>query len=84
MEKYKKSKMSIAYVDESGFAHDIARIHGYSMRRRRCYSSHDWNARGRKNVTAALSGVSLIGCGIVESTVDAAVFNTWIEKILIT
>lgn len=32
---------------------------------------------------AALSGSSLIGCGIVEVNVDTAVFNTWVEKILI-
>ena len=42
-----------------------------------------WNAKGRKNVIAALSGTSLIGCGIVEANVDTAVFNTWVEKILI-
>ena len=75
--------MSIAYVDESGFVHDIPRIHGYSIRGERCYGSHDWNAKGRKNVSAALSGASLIGCGIVECNVDTTVFNTWVEKILI-
>ena len=75
--------MSITYVDESDFAHDMPRTHGYSVRGERCFGTHDWNAKGRKNVIAALSGTSLIGCGIVESTVDTAVFNTWVEKILI-
>ena len=30
IEQYKKEKMPIAYVDESGFAHSMPRTHGYS------------------------------------------------------
>lgn len=70
------------YVDESGFAHDMPRTHGYSPVGDRCYGTQDWNAKGRKNVIAGLCGTSLIGCGIVEANVDTAVFNVWIEKIL--
>ena len=83
MEKYKKEKASIAYIDESGFAYDMPRTHGYSARGKRCFGTHNWNAKGRKNVIAALSGSSLIGCGIVDGNVDIAVFNTWVEKVLI-
>ena len=54
------------YVDESGFAHDMPRIHGYSEMGKRCFGRQDWNAKGRKNVIAGLFGSSLIGCGIVE------------------
>lgn len=70
------------YVDESGFAHDMPRTHVYSPVGDRCYGTQDWNAKGRKNVIAGLCGTSLIGCGIVEANVDTAVFNVWIEKIL--
>ena len=81
IEQYKK--MPIAYVDESGFAHSMPRTHGYSRMGKRCYGSCDWNARGRKNVIAALYESSIIGCGIIEDNIDTNVFNTWIEKILI-
>ena len=71
------------YIDESGFALDMPRTHGYSRVGERCYDSHNWNAKGRKNVIGALLGSSLIACGIIESNVDTDVFNAWVEKILI-
>ena len=64
--KYKQEGRPIVYVDESGFAHDMPRIHGYSEMGKRCFGRQDWNAKGRKNVIAGLFGSSLIGCGIVE------------------
>ena len=73
----------MAYVDESGFASDMPRTHGYSEVGKRCFGSHDWNAKGRENVLGALINGSLIGCGIVQGNVDSDVFNTWLEKILI-
>ena len=83
IEQYKKEKMPIAYVDESGFAHSMPRTHGYSRIGKRCYGSCDCNARGRKNVIAALYESSIIGCGIIEDKIETSVFNTWVEKILI-
>ena len=83
MDRYEKEGSPLVYVDESGFAHAMPRTHGYSWIGERCYGSHDWNAKGRKNVIAGLCGSSIIGCGIVEGNVDTAVFNTWIEEILI-
>jgi len=83
MDEYQKEGNPIVYVDESGFAYDMPRTHGYSIIGERCYGTHDWNAKGRKNVIAGLCGKSLIGCGIVEGNVDASVFNTWVDKVLI-
>ena len=40
--------MSIAYVDESGFAHDMTKTYEYSRIGGRYYDSCDWNAKGRK------------------------------------
>jgi len=61
----------------------MPRTHGYSEVGKRCFGSHDWNAKGRKNVLGALINGSLVGCGIVQGNVDSDVFNTWLEKILI-
>ena len=84
IEQYKKEKMPIAYVDESGFAHSMPRTHGYSRMGKRRYGSCEWNTRGRKNVVAALYESSIIGCGIIEDNIDTNIFNTWVETILIS
>ena len=78
--KYKEEGCSIVYIDESGFAHDMPKTHGYSTVGDRCYATQDWNAKGRANVISGLSEDSLIGCGIVNANVDTDVFNTWLEK----
>jgi len=38
---------SIVYIDKSGFAHDMPRTHGYSLKGQRCHGKHDWGAKGR-------------------------------------
>lgn len=83
MEKYKELDRPISYIDESGFAKDMPRTHGYSVRGKRCYGSHDWNAKGRENVIGALLGSDLLTCGICDCNIDTDVFNAWIEKDLI-
>ena len=44
--KYKEEGCSIVYIDESGFAHDMPRTHGYLTAGDRCYGTQDWNAKG--------------------------------------
>lgn len=58
-------------ADESGFAHDMPRTHGYSLRGQRCPGKHDWNARGRINVIGALLAGALLIVGLTTSNVDA-------------
>ena len=60
--KYKEEGCSIVYIDESGFAHDMLRTHGYSTVGKRCYATQDRNAKECTNVISGLSGDSLIGC----------------------
>lgn len=78
------NKASLVYIDESGFGYDMPRTHGYSEVGKCCFGTHDWNAKGRQNVLGALINSELTACGIIESNVDSEVFNTWLEKILIT
>ena len=47
------------YLDESGFARDGPRTHGYSYRGKRCYGVHDWHAKGRINVIGVMVGFVL-------------------------
>ena len=57
---YQAEGMDIVYLDESGFAHDMPRTHGYALKGRRCYGTQDWGARGRTNVIGALLGERLL------------------------
>ena len=52
--KYKCLQRPIVYIDESGFAHDMPRTHGYSKIGKRCFGKHDWGGKGRTNVIGAL------------------------------
>ena len=73
----------IAYIDESGFAHDMPRTHGYSKKGKRCYGQHDWGAKGRTNAIGALIGGTLIAIGLISGSVNTEVFTCWVQQILL-
>lgn len=70
-------------MDESGFADDMPRTHGYAEKGKRCYGKHDWGAKGRTNVIGALLGKVLLTVTLINSSVDTPIFNAWIEQDLI-
>ncbi len=82
IETYEEAGRPIVYIDESGFAHDMPRPHGYAPRGQRCMGTHDWNARGRINVVGALLAGVLLSVGLT-TAVDADLFNLWLAKDLI-
>ena len=45
IERYERDGRAIIYIDESGFATDMPRTHGYSPRGQRCEGTHDWHAK---------------------------------------
>lgn len=47
----------IVYLDESGFAQEMPRTHGYSKKGTRCYGTQDCHAGGRVNVMGALHDI---------------------------
>ncbi len=67
----------IVYLDESGFAVDMPRTHGYAQIGKRCYGSSDWHARGRVNVIGASINMELISVGLFDSYIDSDVFYQW-------
>lgn len=73
----------MVYIDESGFAHDMPRLHGYSAKGQRCYGKHDWGAKGRTNVIGALLGKMLLTVSLFSSSINTAVFTTWVAHELI-
>lgn len=78
-----KQGKSIIYIDESGFAHDMPRTHGYSLKGQRCYGTHDWGAKGRTNAIGALLGSALVAVGLLTGSVNTDVFTCWIKDVLL-
>lgn len=83
MAAYETLGRTIVYIDESGFAHDMPRTHGYAPKGKRCYGVRDWHARGRTNVIGALIGTLLLTVGLFETNIDADVFCSWIVQDLL-
>lgn len=83
IESYKSKSQPLVYLDESGFAHDMPRTHGYSLKGLRCYGSHDWGARGRTNAIGALLGEALLTVSLFEGTINSKTFESWIEQDLL-
>lgn len=61
----------------------MPRTHGYSVKGQRCYGKHDWGAKGRTNAIGALIGSTLVAVGLLTGSVNADVFTTWVDKILL-
>ncbi|WP_347889076.1 IS630 family transposase [Nitrosomonas europaea] len=74
---YQAQNRVIVYIDESGFAHDMPRTHGYAPIGKRCHGVCDWHARGRVNVIGALIDKCLLTVGLFESNIDADTFFGW-------
>jgi hypothetical protein len=57
---YQTDDKPIVYLDESGFAHNMPRTHGYAPIGEPCLGKHDWHAKGRTNVIGALLASTLL------------------------
>ena len=78
IERYERAGRPIVYIDESGFATDMPRPHGYTPKGQRCVGAQDWHAKGCINVIGALLAGVLLSVGLTEANVDADIFNLWL------
>lgn len=76
-------KRPIVYLDESGFALDAPRTHGYSDRGTRCYGQKDWHAKGRLNAIGAMVNFVLLTVQLWECNIDSDVFFQWVKTALL-
>lgn len=83
IEKYKSEGRAIVYVDESGFAHESTRSHGYSKIGERCFGKLDWGAKGRTNVIGALLNGLLVTVALFSFNVDSNTFSAWMTQDLL-
>lgn len=73
----------IVYLDESGFAQDSPRTHGYSKKGQRCYGEKDWHSRGRLNAIGAIIDFVFIAIDLFDSYIDSEVFYQWLVQSLL-
>jgi transposase len=83
IEQLEQTGRPIVYLDESGFAVDMPRTHGYSLQGKRCMSFRDWHAKGRINAIGALLGKALLTVSLFTCNVDSAVFHEWVTHDLL-
>ena len=80
---YQSNKRPIVYIDESSFAHDMPRTHGYAAKGVRCIGIQDWQAKGRTNAIGALLGKALLTVALFTFNINADVFTAWVEQDLL-
>ncbi len=83
IEAHKTGGRPLVYLDESGFAHDMPRTHGYSAINQRCFGTHNWQAKGRTNLIGALWLSTLITVTLFQGTVNSEVFHQWVKQDLL-
>jgi hypothetical protein len=83
MNNYQSDGRDIVYLDESGFAHDMPRMHGYAPRGQRCYGKQAWGARGRTNAIGALLGSCLLTVTLFQNNIDTSIFKAWLLQDLL-
>ena len=62
---------------------DMPRTHGYTAKGKRCFGTHDWQARGRINVIGALLGTELLTVGLFTGNINSDVLHGCLEDNLI-
>lgn len=83
LEEYKDQRRPLVFLDASGFAHDMPRLHGYSAKGSRCFGTHDWGAKGRTNVIGALLSGVLLTISLFETTINTVIFDAWVIQDLV-
>jgi transposase len=83
IQHYQDKGRPIVSIDESGFAEDMPRTHGYAPRGKRCYGKQDWGAKGRINVIGALLGGVLLTVSLFSSSINTVIFTSWVEQDLL-
>jgi transposase len=83
LEQHKEEARPLVYLDESGFAHDMPRLHGYAIKGQPCFGTHDWGAKGRTNVIGALLLGVLLTVSLFKTNVNTEIFTSWVIEDLI-
>lgn len=83
LKAHEEAEKPIVFLDESGFAPDMPRTHGYAPRGKRCQGIQDWGAKGRTNVIGAFLKGTLLTVILFSSTINTQIFDAWVIQDLI-
>jgi len=83
IQNYEKEGKPIVYIDESGFAVDQPRTHGYSQKGERCFGLHNWHEKGRINAIGALIGFSFLTVMLLNTSINSDIFYAWVTQELL-
>ncbi|SFN18578.1 transposase [Nitrosomonas communis] len=83
IEGYEREGRVIVYLDESGFAHDMPRTHGYAPVGERAHGVKDWHARGRAHAIGALIRKALLTVSLFMAHITADIFHAWVTQDLL-
>jgi transposase len=81
--RYKLQGRTIIFLDESGFALDSPRTHGYTKTGERCYAKKDWHAKGRVNVIGAIIEFTFLTVCLFDCNINSDVFYAWLTQDLL-
>jgi transposase len=76
-------RLPLVYIDESGFSEDMPRIFGYTPAGMRCFGTHDSMSKRRTNVIGALTGDRLLTAVLFDGSINADVFEAWLQQALL-
>ena len=82
-ERYIRRGKNFVCLDESGFAANAHRTHGYAPKGRRIYEKISAHTRPRTSLLAARGKNGLTATWLFEGTCNATVFNQWLEEELV-
>ncbi|WP_246432598.1 transposase [Xenorhabdus indica] len=77
---YEQAGKSIVYLDKSGFAQSMPRLHGCSKKGLRCFGTHDWHAKDRVNVIGAIIKNTFLTLSVFTGNINADVFHAWVTQ----
>jgi len=83
MATYEEQGKCLIYVDESGFAQDMPRTHGYSKKGERCYGTHNWQEKGRINAIGAIIEFTFLTVALFQCNINSDVFFAWLTQDLL-
>ena len=61
----------------------MPRTHGYSERGKRCYGTHNWQAKGRVNAIGAIIDFVFLSVGLFNANIDSDIFYAWLTQELL-
>ncbi|WP_420209309.1 transposase [Candidatus Electronema sp. JC] len=78
------TRISLIYIDESGFSEEMPRIFGYTPAGVRCFGKHDVMSKRRTNFLGVLSEDKMLTAALFDGAVNTDVFEAWLLHGLLT